>query len=51
MSFIHHGKRGHPQIGIEEDLPGLTMNPYSDSTQQTTVNILDEDIQCILGFE
>lgn len=49
--FYSPRKAWTPQIGIEEELPGLTMNPYSDSTQQTTINILDENIQCILGFE
>ena len=49
--FYSPRKAWTPQIGIEEKLPGLTMNPYSDSTQQTTINILDENIQCILGFE
>lgn len=50
-TFYSPRKAWTPQIDIQGELPGLTINPYSDSTKETTLNILDEDIQCILGFE
>lgn len=49
--FYSPRKAWTPQIGIEEDLPGLTLKPYSDSAQQVAVNILEENIQCVLDFE
>lgn len=37
--FYSPRKAWTPQLGIEEELPRLTMNPYSDSVQQATINI------------
>lgn len=49
--FYSPQKAWTPQLDIEEEQPGLTMNPYSDCAQQFTINISKENIQCVLDFE
>lgn len=49
--FYSPQKAWTPQIGENQGQPGLTINPYRDSSQKIVVNILDETIKCTLDFE
>lgn len=49
--FYSPRKAWTPQIGVGKELPGLTLKSYSDSARQVAVNILEENIQCVLDFE
>ncbi len=49
--FYSPRKAWTPKIGGKQEFPGLTMNPHDDSAQQTTISILEENIQCTLDFE
>lgn len=49
--FYSPRKAWTPQIGGGEETPGLTLNPYRDSTRQIVVCVGNEEIQCTLDFE